>query len=327
MSSISMQVLKPAPIFVPTHIKKVAIVNRTAPSKDNKAMNIIEGVITGEGIYADREGSEECLTGLMNSLTRTDRFNVVRPGGTQLEGTGTGVLAPMMSWEQVEEICKNNDADAVIALEAFDSDSRITVNPVDARRRAPDGKNIVVTEHRADLRMDVKSGWRIYDPKNKVLIDEFKAVDDLGFNNQAPTPGDARAGLPIKREAIKKTGFHAGQQYGNRISPSWTRISRSYYAKANDRFKLARKKVKYNDWDGAAEIWKKEAMNNDKQIAGMACFNMAVAAEVDGNLDLALEWANRSYKEFNNFKGQTYATQIRARMNDVRRLEQQMDGN
>lgn len=324
MSSVSMQVLKPAQVSIPNHIQKVAVVNRTKPSKENKAMNIIEGVLTGEGIYADREGAEDCLLGLKESLTRTDRFSVYQPAGIDLKGTGTGVLAPPLTWEDVEKICTENSVDAVIALEAFDSDSRIEMASGPVNTKDAKGNPITITEHRANMRMDVTTGWRVYDPKNRRIVDEFRSIDNQGFNAKGANPDAARAGLPIKRDAIKRTGFYAGKQYGNRISPSWTTISRGYYSKMNSNFKLARKKVQYRDWDGAAEIWKKESLNADRKTAGMACYNMAVAAEVQGNLELAYEWANKSYKEFGNFKGATYASIIQSRMYDVQRLNEQM---
>lgn len=325
MSSVSMQVLKPAPISVPRHIQKVAVVNRSRASEENKTMNMFEGIITGEGIYADREGAEECLAGLRQTLTRTDRFTVAQPAGLDLRGTGTGMMATPLSWEQVEKICKDNSVDAIIALESFDSDSRVTMSAAPVQTRDPKGNPITVTEHRAAMRMDVKTAWRIYDPQNKSIVDEFKSLDDMGFNANGPTPEAARLALPIKRDAVKKTGYFAGQQYGNRISPSWVSVSRAYYTKYNDNFKLAAKKVRYKDWDGAAEIWKKEALGADKQAAGMACYNMAVAAEVQGNLDAAVEWANKAYKDFENFKALSYKQTLEQRIYDVKRLEQQLN--
>ncbi len=324
MNSVSMQVMKPAPIFIPNHIQKVAVVNRTLASKENKTLGIIESVITGEGIYADREGAEDCLLGLRESLTRTNRFSVYQPAGLNLKGTGTGVLASPMTWEDIQRICTENSVDAVIALDAFDSDSRIDLSSGPVNTKDAKGNPITITEHNAYLKMNVTTGWSVYDPKERRVIDEFRSVDDLGFNSKGANAIVATAGLPAKRDAAKKTGYRAGQLYGNRISPSWITVSRGYYSKINDNFKLAKKKVQYKDWDGAAEIWKKEALNPDKKIAGMACYNMAVAAEVNGNLDAAMEWATKSYKQFENFKGASYMSILQGRINDVQRLNDQM---
>ena len=38
--------------------------NRSRPSKDNLAGNIVEGLISGEGIGYDRKGAEYCVEGL-----------------------------------------------------------------------------------------------------------------------------------------------------------------------------------------------------------------------------------------------------------------------
>ena len=72
-STIGLQVLKPADITLPGEIEKFTLVNRTKPSKKNKAWNIIEGVLTGEGVFADWEGADNCLSGLMQIMQKTPR--------------------------------------------------------------------------------------------------------------------------------------------------------------------------------------------------------------------------------------------------------------
>ena len=61
MSSTSLQVLKPADITLPEHIQKIAVANRSLPSKKNVFGNVLEGLLTGEGIFMDREGSADCV--------------------------------------------------------------------------------------------------------------------------------------------------------------------------------------------------------------------------------------------------------------------------
>ncbi len=53
---------------------------------------------------------------------------------------------------------------------------------------------------------------------------------------------------------------------------------------------------------------------------------MALACEVQGKLDLAIEWANKSYVEFGNKKGNYYSSLLRDRKADEARLDEQMKG-
>ena len=63
-SSVLVNVQRPADITITKDIQNVVVVNRSAPSKDNLAGNIVEGLISGEGIGADRKGAEYCVEGL-----------------------------------------------------------------------------------------------------------------------------------------------------------------------------------------------------------------------------------------------------------------------
>ncbi|HRY99533.1 MAG TPA: hypothetical protein P5550_10810, partial [Bacteroidales bacterium] len=60
--------------------------------------------------------------------------------------------------------------------------------------------------------------------------------------------------------------------------------------------------------------------------AGRACYNMAVASEVMGDLNMALTWANRALKQHNNKKAAAYISILNDRMSDQRRLDRQMPG-
>lgn len=323
-TSTSLRVMKAADVTVPEHIQKIALINRTRASKENKNSNIIEGILTGEGIGADKEGAEECLFGLRQALTRTPRFEVIQPAGLDLRGTGTGEFAQPLSWADVRKICEENKADAVIALEAFDSDSRMhrDTRPVTVTNK--DGSKTTVPEYIATLNMRLTCGWRIYDLKNERIIDEHRDVAEMGFDSKGPTPQAAESGLPWRRDCVKRTGGRAGDQYCYRIAPMWITVSREYYKGGSDDMKDAYFYSRRNNWEKAAEIWKKESTNPSRKVAGRACFNMAVASEVEGKLDVALDWANKAWKEYGEKAAPRYIGILKYRMDEKERLKEQM---
>ena len=197
-SSISLQVLKPADVTLPQEIQKFTLVNRTKPSKNNQAWNIIEGVLTGEGLFADREGADNCLSGLMSIMQQTPRYTI-NQASMEFRGTGTDAFAMPLDWTDVENLCKQNNSEALIVLEAFDSDSRImneskpvqvqspayncwdknknrindpaedinkdgkwnTLDCAEGSTATTPGEMITTTQYYAHARMEVKSGWRI----------------------------------------------------------------------------------------------------------------------------------------------------------------------
>ena len=45
---------------------------------------------------------------------------------------------------------------------------------------------------------------------------------------------------------------------------------------------------------------RKETNNSSRKIAGRAAYNMAIINEINGDIDSALKWAQKSYEDSNN---------------------------
>lgn len=324
-SQTSMQILVPAQIDLPTDIQSVGVANRSLPGEGSKFGNIVEGLLSGESIFADKEGSEHCLAGISAKLNEAPRFNAATLHGADLKGTGTKEFAPPLDWGQVDRLCKRYSVDALVVLESFDSDTYIEKGQRRVKRKIDD-REVMVTEYTADLTITVNSGWRIYDNISKRIIDENVYTDNKHWDAAGDNPDEAMRRLPAKREAINQTGYFSGEQYAIRISPTWMNATRSYYIKGSDAMKEAKSYVKTGNWDGAIEIWKREVHNPDREVAGRATYNMAVASEVKGNLEMALNWANKALKEYNNKKASTYIRILKKRLADQRRLDSQLGG-
>ena len=323
-SSVLVNVHRPADITINKDIQNVVVVNRSRPSKDNLAGNIVEGLISGEGIGADRKGAEYCVEGLTGMLNSSERFSLKNEGGIELKGTGTSSFPIPLAWNEVKSICGSYDGDALLVLETFDSDSRVLVGPPVVRTRKVKGIKVKELRYPSTLIMEVESGWRIYDVNKEKIIDENKYLEIKEFNAWGSSPEQAQYNLPSKRIAIKQAGIHAGEKYGFRISPIWLKVNRTYYIGKHENLKNARQYVKSGDWDTAIEIWLPLTENEDLKIVNRAAFNMALASEINGSLKTAIDWAKKSQKTGNK-KAYNYINVLSNRMMDEEKLKQQLN--
>jgi hypothetical protein len=326
-TSLSLDVLVPAQISVPQDIQNVGLVNRSLPQDKSRWANILEGFLSGEEIFGDREGSEKCLGGLASTLNNSPRFKASVLTGVDLRGTGTRQFPPPLDWDRVKQICDDFRVDALVALETFDSDVGISRGEREEERKVDD-KKVKVTVYSADLRINVNTGWRIYDPIHETFADMNIYTFRRRWNGDGDTPDEALHELPHKRDAIDQAGVYAGEQYGLRISPTWARVTRSYYSKfkKNPDLELAHRYVKTNDWDKAIEVWKKLVNSGDRETAGMAAYNMALACEMKGNLDIAYSWAKKAYQDYGVKKALSYMNILNQRLQDQQALKEQMGG-
>ena len=94
--------------------------------------------------------------------------------------------------------------------------------------------------------------------------------------------------------------------------------------KKEDEFKKASKEVKSNQWDNAIDIWKNLVNLNDKKIASKASYNMALAAEIKGSLDVAIDWAKKA-KALGDKKANSYISILNKRKQDQVKLNKQLN--
>ena len=326
MSTTYVQVLEPAQLDMEERIKTLVLVNRTQPQ--SKVGNILEGIVTGEGIGQDRSGTQQALAGLNRLLIESPRFEA-KLTNIVLQGSGSGFNFPVpLIWQEVENICRSYNAEALIALETYDTDSKITGGTKEVTRKDKNGKIFKEIVHTANQRVRIKMGFRIYDPVRKSIIDEFHITEEMEWDADGPSEADARSNLISKRAAIDRVSSSAGANYGHRIAPMWINVQRHFYkkSKGDERMEEANRKASVGDWNGAAAIWKEVTQNADEKTAGRAAYNMALANEVMGKLELAKDWAIQSYTKYGNKKAKQYANILESRILDQERVNQQMQG-
>ncbi len=324
-AQVSIQVMKPAQITLPSEVKTIAFVNRSLPDKKDRLRNVVEGAITGESLFADRLGSEECIKGVMDGLNGSPRIKGVMPKAIDIRGTGTRQFPEPLDWETVKNICTANGADALACLEMFDSNCANGISDQKIKKKEKD-QEVTYTEYKARLDVNVETGWRIYFPEIKKIIDQNVFNDSKYWVNTGDSPKKAEQGLPLKDNAVSQSGFYAGHQFALRISPMWIWVNRLYFKKGNNDFIQARRMVQANDWKGATSLWLKYVDNPDPKVAGNACYNVALASEIEGNLDRAIDWAKKSYVNFKNNKALNYMNILQRRLDDQSRLDDQMKG-
>jgi hypothetical protein len=325
-STTSLRVLQPAEMKLPDHISKVATIDRSKPSKG--FVNVLEGLFTGEAINQDRRGRENALDGLTYSLTRTPRFEV-KPTDVIYEGSSAGgSMAPPLPWPEIDRICNNYGADAVLAIESYDSDIFSNSSSYEEKYKDKEGVERVRVRWRADAEVGVRIGWRFYDPKNKIILDEFTAFANDRFSATGNSRQQALNNLPDLAYRTFDVSRAAGELYGMRVAPVWVNVGRTFFTKGKKGYKEDMKQAaRYANsgaWERAAGVWSDLVASADTKTAGRAAHNMAVASEVSGKLDLALEWANKAYQDFNNKASREYIYILEQRMNDERKVDYQL---
>jgi hypothetical protein len=320
---VYMTVTQPAPVSIPKYIQKVGILNRSLLSDDNKVLNKVDNILSEKGPELDKEGGRESIRGVKDALMQNNRFtDVLVLDNIELKAGVPGIFTSPLSWVVVENICKDNKVDAIFSLELFETNSNVSLSTVPVTIKTPLG-NVPAVETHANMVTNVKTGWRIYDWQSRTILDEFPISQSLNFSGSGINPLKATEALLGRKEAVKQTGYKVGQYYANRILPYHLRVSRDYYVKGNPNFKMAKRMAQAGNWDGAAEIWQKETTNNSIKLSSRGCYNMAIISEINGDLEAAIKWAQKSYETGGKRLALEYLNILKNRRYEMDRLKNQ----
>lgn len=323
---VYLNVQEPATVRIPPQVKTVAVLNRSMPGKHAGLLDAIDKAVTLEGPNLDKEGASSGISGFTDELARSSRFTVERATDTRATNSGVPGLFPApLSWGDIDQLCRDNQADAVMALEIFDTDTRVNYSAIPASIKTPLG-NVPVLEQQADMETIVKSGWRLYDATNHLVLDEFSFARPLHYSAKGITPAVAVAGIMGRKDAVKEAAYAAGRAYAFRLSPRWLRVYRDYYVKGSPEFVIGRRFAQTGNWKGAEACWNRETTNPRPKIAGRACYNMAIISEINGDLDQAITWASRSYEQYNNKLALYYLNTLKNRVREKATLDTEQSG-
>ncbi|MCK4921937.1 MAG: hypothetical protein KAS71_12890 [Bacteroidales bacterium] len=294
--SISFDALFPSELKLPDHIKTIAIIDRSI--REDKLVNILEGGITGEGIGQDRVAARKCLDGLIDLVNNNIHISFVRTNIEMTLDSKPGNMADLLSLAHLKGICMENEADAVLSLEYFDTDRR--------------GEFI-----------DVKLGFRIYDLRSNAVIEEYNFSRSgrihLLENNLVNIINTTYISNPIMQ-----LSYDAGRNYGQRISPYWQRVSRIYYKKGRRDKDLAQgaRMMEVNDWDAAIASFKTSINSKKRKTQARSAHNLAVVYEILSEFETAKEYSQLAWGEYKNKDSKEYSEILSRRIREVNMLNE-----
>jgi len=82
--------------------------------------------------------------------------------------------------------------------------------------------------------------------------------------------------------------------------------------------------VRNDQWDEAAGLWEQVLNDPDPKIAGRAAYNLAVFREIEGDMDGAIEYADKATALFPNGTTRSYRGVLQDRVYALQKLDEQL---
>jgi hypothetical protein len=174
--------------------------------------------------------------------------------------------------------------------------------------------------------VQVLSGWSFYDLQKQEMIYSHFKIDTILWSETVYIINNAKKILPPRRDAVLNAADIAGNRFAEFLVPHWIEVERMYYKSGQIELKKTNDLIKQNRWLEAAEIWNKNTTNKNKKIAAKSMFNLALACEMNGDMDAAIDWAVKSYYArpkdlYHTSNCQDYINILGRRKQDITKIE------
>jgi hypothetical protein len=319
---IRMEVLQPADIYIPQHIQQIAVVDRSRASDAGEAiLGAIEAVLTGEDIGADRMGRSEAISAVTSTLAGSPRFEIVQVAVDD----DSGLFADSLDWQTARRLCQPEVCQGIVALEALDSDSSISHSTRRETKTDDQGRERSVQVHEASQETWVLTAWRFYDVEKRRVLDDLRDYDSRQtWSGEGATKDEALSKLPDQSDAVVSVSRQAGELYARRVAPTYVWVSRTFYGRRDEALSAARPLAKAGSWDRAVALWEPLLRSEDPALRGRALYNLALHAEVVGDLERAAGLLDQAAEVLPKSRVHSYRAVIQQRIADQAALMQQL---
>ncbi|MGC8865215.1 MAG: DUF6340 family protein [Bacteroidales bacterium] len=311
--TVGFKVLSPAEITVPADVYQICIVNQAiAPRTDsNGVFYAFAGKLYYDTIKYDTLLSWSAIDGVLQTLAESGRFQLSsdplllprKKGGPTNLPLGFNVLDSLFDSLSTHCALVLEDVRAFDLFDYFGFEQGL---------------------YYMKMKVIGEAYFTFYDIKHQQVIDRFSVSDTLFFDNVAYGWERCIEAFPDRATAFSQIARQLGRKYASRLSPVLRNEQRFYFSGSQADLQKGAEYARQGLWVTAARYWKNPATGRKKTLAARAAFNMALASEMEGKIDVALYWIEQSLLRRQMPEAQNYRNILVHRKAEVDRLVEQM---
>lgn len=307
---LTIEILVPAENIMPEGNNRIIVVNRSLwPDSLDKTLVAADLV---------NDAARECIIGLIHVIESSGFADTLMIRDIA-ELDSSSIKFPI-NWWILDTLARAAKGDVVIGLEYFTITTEETGEIIAGDIFPGISADLYFS---LDLSLAVHSFWRIYHVPTRSIHEEYWARDTVQLYSTGANKHEAVANLPDLVEILLETAYNNGYDYGRRLVPFWVQVNRFYYKSGSKGIREGHKLARQNRWLEAARVWKQETNHHNERKAARAMYNMAVASEVQDKLEIALDWALKSYYLEADPATKKYIDLLSERIAERKRLEEQ----
>jgi hypothetical protein len=300
MGKIGIQVSVPSKYPISPDIQSIAILNRSVTpeftdyNRDSLESMLVKHDLALDTVLLDSVAADTAIQVAAKAIYDSQRFDVVVPKERNIIRKNKGGMENPLDKTFINDICNNFNVNAVLVLENFSE--RVSTDFSTRRYNVGYQTGRYVKVYDGVINLSYKLTWRLYQPQLNPSVSRFDASDTVFWDSSDYSLKLMYNKLPSIKEALIGGAIASGDDITDDICPKWQDETRTYFITGNKVIDAAIPLIKENKWEEAAEIWMKYSTASPNSLRSKVEYNLALAAEMNGDIDLAIEWGIKSYK-------------------------------
>lgn len=293
-TSFRISVKEPAVVQLPENVSNFGVINSI--DNTNSPDKLIGDILSGNQINGNVVASEEAVNGILRGIENGQTLTA-----KVIEREDVVDADNNLDWDKIDSVAKAENIDGIIELLEIKSTSNIggAIGAASNNTRSYLDGTLYTTVHLIDTTLAFERLW----------VRRRYNIPSTGSTNIM----DVLSDMKRKREYYGKLGFNLGYDAGELLYPNWVWVGRKYYTKGSKAIKRAKPMLKNGNWSLAIKQLSYDEDHHKEKIRGRVLFNLALAHEGLGELDKAIELAERSALECGNKLASEYLVQLRNR--------------
>jgi hypothetical protein len=302
-------------------IQNVALINRV-DINSSKTKQFVQGRVVAQynsitDIMVNETISE------MKSIFNTDEYFNAYDTSLRFIPKNSNFESSPLPMRYVSRMCQAIEADAIIIIEGYDaevdSDSDVLFSTPVERTYG----TVRVPYFNGEQSVYMQMLFRAYvcNGTESSVDAETKIGTQVSVSASGSTPYEVNNKIADANNVLVQAARKLANDYSKQIAPRWNTEPRKIYSKGTEQMKQAFIYAKGGNWAGASDIWYLLATSNNTKLAGRATYNLIVASEISGDMNLAIEWAELCINKYKMDQVKSYLNDLRERKIEIEKIE------
>lgn len=313
--SMKIENYQPAKEELPNDIQSLTLMNRSMTNQfsdfrvDSLQNYFYRNNYQLSKIILDSAACDTTLKALAALMFESGRYDVVIPVERNIKRNLPFYKVPdTLSEQKVDSICKEFNTDGLMVLDRF---STKVMADYSAEKERQYGAEPTISYY-ATLDLNYYAHFRIYKAGQDGVVKTIEINDTIYWENGDFTEQRLFSKMPSIKQALISAGIKVALDVDDRISPDWIKDERGYFI-FNRNDDKGQKLMQEDSVSEAQQYWTELAQSKNKRIRSKAEFNLALASELNGDLDSAVKWGLKSYYSYYRHQTEAYLKKLQAR--------------